>query len=69
MNKWEIGYFCKSCDADVGRYASLEKCCPGCGTTVEFPFSWHCEKVRRWHSTEVWYKPWTWGTGHWEYKA
>ena len=34
--------------------------CPDCGHS-----KW-TEIVSKWHSDAVWYKPWTWWSGHWE---
>lgn len=46
-------------------------CCPGCGAEIEYhslnpiwgkPFEL-CSML--WVSESVWYKPWTWFSGHW----
>lgn len=40
---------------------SMNQCCAGCGKRGDFT-----EIVSRWVSKETWWKPWTWGNGHWE---
>jgi len=36
--------------------------CPRCGASRHE----HTARLQRWVSTEVWWRPRTWGTGYWE---
>jgi hypothetical protein len=45
------------------------KVCPKCGQPCDLNYrdTW-ARVVRRKVSDATWYKPWTWGRWHWEYK-
>jgi len=49
----------------TGRAAeALSPVCPACGSEDK----WN-KITSRYLSDSVWFKPWTWGTGHWEDKT
>lgn len=79
---WHKRMICTSCGWN--KYAphgslfhasnGLSGVCPECGVMIQEhrlapewgkPF---ILKTSRWISESIWYKPSTWGTGHWEYK-
>lgn len=66
--QWIVRIICCQCgkEHNLSRYSAslaktLNECCTGCGTRGEF-----IEIVSRWISSDTWWKPWTWGNGHWE---
>ena len=40
--------------------------CPDCGQVYDsFDIGQFSHRVMEWHSTSIWCKPWTWGSGSW----
>jgi len=65
-NKWHMRAFCLECGwstkVDRREFASdFFDYCPNCGSEL----SNFIDRVVRWVSTSVWYKPRTWFTGEW----
>jgi len=64
---WDIYAKCPECGkrykADFGSKFHIHlEVCKRCGT----PKSQWTLDTERWVSKSIWYKPSTWGTGHWE---
>ena len=70
MSKFKTYITCDHCGhshrdpfgARICNHPDINECCPDCG----IPAKWK-DVVQRWVDTSVWYRPSTWGTGHWEY--
>ena len=61
-NKYETHWICRDCEYwyKSDEYFDHFSRCIWCGTTKFKPVR------RRWTSTVVWYKPWTWLSGYFE---
>jgi len=66
---WHLGYKCTKCNAMFGQPGKPFKdhismtFCPGCGE-----FTKDRRIIYRFIFDSVWYKPWTWGKYHEEFK-
>lgn len=70
MSKYESYATCEVCKysfqdtfgATVYNNPHIKYPCSQCGNT----HIWE-DEVKKWVSDSIWYKPQTWGTGHWVY--
>lgn len=64
MSDWERAKYCSVCGAKGDEWFGHMLFCPKCTS------SRIGDTARRWVEAPgvVWWKPWTWKSGHWEYQ-
>lgn len=70
---WQTFFSCTNCGYIATNYQILNIAhCPMCNddkhTKINNFLNGWVKETKRWVSTYVWFKPWTWGNGYWEKK-